>query len=376
MRLRRSMTLAAMWATSSFAFAVHAEAETERDATGVELEMELAPEEEAAEAHLDEEDEALDSSAPQIMIEQPAAEIIIEQPAPAVTIEQSEPEVKIQQPAPEITIEQPQPKVQINQEKARVRVEQNEPEVKYQQVLEPEMLEEEAAPAEDYERMQPEEEPAEAQEMQMKEGDQSLFTPVPGPIEQIDRAISDAPFTNFGASVLVGGGVTNFTQSNLTDSTSVGGYWDVRGSLGTRSILGLEAAYHGNSRDIQAIGLREETFLVGNGLEGAIRVNAPLTFEQNNLDVLVEPFAFGGVGWTRYNLFNEGTNTSSVLDQDDVFVVPLGVGIAGSVEGVMLDARFTYRPAFGSDLVGSATGAFETDSLSDWSLGANLGFEF
>lgn len=375
MRLRRAMTFAAIWATSSFAFAVHAEKEQELDATGVELEMELAPEEEAARAD-EEEQEALDSSAPQILIEQPAPEIIVEQPAPAITIEQNEPEVTIQQPAPEVTIEQAEPKVQVNQEKARIRVEQEEPDVKYQQRLKPEKVEEEMAPAEDYMPMELEEEPARAEDMPEEGDNQTMFTPVPGPIEQIDQAISDAPITDFGASVLVGGGVTNFTQSNLTDSTSVGGYWDVRGSLGTRSILGLEAAYHGNSRDIQAIGLRDETFLVGNGLEGAIRVNAPLTFEQNNLDVLVEPFAFGGVGWTRYNLFNEGTNTSSVLDQDDVFVVPLGLGIAGSVEGVMLDARFTYRPAFGSDLVGSATGAFETDSLSDWSLGANLGFEF
>lgn len=374
MRLRRSMTFAAIWATSSFAFAVHAEEEQEMEATSVELEMELAPEEEAARAH--EEEEASDSSAPKILIEQPAPEIIVEQPAPAITIEQNEPEIRIEQPAPEVTVEQAQPKVQINQEKARVRVEQAEPEVKYQQRLEPEMLEEEAVPAEDYPPMELEEEPAKAEDMPTEDDNQTMFSPVPGPIQEIDKAISDAPITDFGASILVGGGVTNFTQSNLTDSTSVGGYWDVRGSLGTRSILGLEAAYHGNSRDIQAIGLRDETFLVGNGLEGAVRINAPLTFEQNNLDVLVEPFAFGGVGWTRYNLFNEGTNTSSVLDQDDVFVVPLGLGIAGSVEGVMLDARFTYRPAFGSDLVGSATGAFETDSLSDWSLGANLGFEF
>lgn len=311
---------AAALASSLAAFtpmALAAEAES-----GVELELELAPAEEAAAAEED---------------------------------EPSELDTRLQTPDAEMQADVPERKDEATAEPPRKRIIQPAPK-----------LEEQPAPAE---------EPA-MEEMNPAPTSGALFEPAPSPLAQVGAAIMDAPVTDFGAAVTVGGGVTNFTQSNLNDATSAGGYWDVRGSLGTRSIVGVEAAYHGNSRDIAAIGLRDETFLVGNGLEGALRLNAPLTFEQNDVAVLVEPFAFGGIGWTRYNLFNEGTNTSSVLDQDDVFVLPVGVGIAGSVQGVMLDARFTYRPAFGNDLVGSATGAFDNDSLSDWSLGAHVGFEF
>lgn len=398
-----------------------AHAQEHREVTGpdIEVELELAPEEEAAEAEQDAEER--EAKGAQITVDQPAPEIIVEQPAPAVTIEQGEPDVRIQQRSPEVTIEQPRPEVRVRQGEPKVEVRQAEPDVTFERVVKPELEEMEPAEAEmdveaEAETPSLDEEAAEADDMQREtfmgeelpeepsraledypgddEGlmefgvdeealkaeedgmDDQLFEPVPGPLGQLDDAILDAPVTDFGAALTVGGGVTNFTQSGLTDATGLGGYWDVRGALGTRSIVGVEAAYHGNSRDIQAIGLRDETFLVGNGLEGALRLNAPLTFEQNELDFLVEPFAFGGIGWTRYNLFNEGVNTSNVQDQDDIFTIPLGVGLAGSVEGIMLDARFTYRPAFGNDLVGDATGAFENDSLSNWSLGANVGFEF
>lgn len=352
-------------------------------------------------------DITVEQGAAQIQVEQPAPSIVVEQPAPAITIEQSEPEVKVYQAQPEVTIEQPAPEVTIEQPKPRVRVLQQDPEVTIQHTGEAEVRLESkdaATSTEEMEEAQPAEEELPLIELEVREGaeievegakvkeeaapaedaskEQSQYDMEPQSSEQVGMLsdaqdqIMNAPLTDFGATLMVGGGVTNFTQSNLTDATSVGGYWDVRGALGTRSIVGLEAAYRGDSRDIQAIGLRDEAFLVGNGLEAAVRLNAPLTFEQNNLNFLVEPFAFGGVGWSRYNLFNEGVNTSDVIDQDDIFVVPVGVGIGGSIENIYLDARFTYRPAFGSDLVGDATGAFESDSLSSWGLGAQIGFEF
>lgn len=202
-------------------------------------------------------------------------------------------------------------------------------------------------------------------------------------VEELERTnlIGPALVTNFGGLLQVGGGVRNFTEPGVTDVTSAGGYWDVRGVIGTRSFLGLEAAYHGSASDVDAIGLSESAFLVSNGVEGAIRVNAPITqtyinFASPDVPVLIEPYAVGGIGWQRYNLVNEGVNTSLVESADDVMTVPLGVGLTFGLSGLALDARFMYRQALFSSLVGTPTSSFGDESLNSWSFGAGLGFEF
>jgi hypothetical protein len=131
-------------------------------------------------------------------------------------------------------------------------------------------------------------------------------------------------------------------------------------------------AYVGSARKIEALGLNSDAFLLGNGVEGVARLNVPLTMEA----FLLEPYTFGGVGWQRYNLMTDSANTSSIDDVDDLVSVPLGLGLAFGFSGVTLDARATYRHAFGSDLFGSKTSSFDDTSMNSWGAGGSLGFEF
>lgn len=189
-----------------------------------------------------------------------------------------------------------------------------------------------------------------------------------------DEGIVDALVTPAGVYGFLGGGVSNFTQSEAEGATDVGGYWDARVGIGTRSILGGEVAYVGSARDIVANGLASDAFLISNGLEGVARLNFPIT--PPDTGVLLEPYGFAGVGWNRFNLNTDSANTSSVDDVDDVMTVPLGIGFAVGFSGLTLDARATYRQAIGSDLLGSGGNSFDDTSLNSWGLGGALGFEF
>lgn len=195
-------------------------------------------------------------------------------------------------------------------------------------------------------------------------------------IDPTEDGASDALYTPFGALLEVSGGARGFVGAEATDFTGLGGYWDVRAIFGTRYVVGGELAYAGSAQDVLAIGLSEEAFLLSNGLEAAARLNVPITLSTEDVPILVEPYGFGGVGWQRYDVVNAGVNTSLVADQDDVLAVPIGVGIALGVGGVVLDGRFTYRQAFFSDLFGSPTSSFSGAALNQWQVGAGLGFEF
>jgi len=187
-----------------------------------------------------------------------------------------------------------------------------------------------------------------------------------------EPVIKPAVLTPVGVYGFVGGGATNFTQPNVTGATSVGGYWDARLGIGTRSILGGEIAYEGGARDITALGLNSSAYLVNNGLEGVARLNVPITTRA----VLIEPYTFGGIGWQHYSLGGVTTNTSSVDQSDDIMTVPMGLGLQFGFSGFTLDARATYRHAFFSDLLGNSSSSFDSNSLNSWTAGGAIGFEF
>ena len=186
--------------------------------------------------------------------------------------------------------------------------------------------------------------------------------------------IKDAIFTPMGLYGLVGGGATNFTQPGVAGPTSVGGYWDAKLGIGTRSILGAEVGYVGSSRDVQALGLNSDAYMLGNGVEAVARLNVPITPEKSK--VLVEPFTFAGAGWSHYNIMSAHNNTSDINDTDDVVAIPLGVGLGLGYSGFTLDGRVTYRHTLDSDMFGSSNSSFASDALNSWAAGAALGFEF
>lgn len=198
--------------------------------------------------------------------------------------------------------------------------------------------------------------------------------PAPAPIviipppekEYVERPVAH----RIGAALTVGGGLIDFTGDNARDMTSTGGYWNARVITGTRQFVGVEAAYIGSARDVSALGLSNQAMLVGNGVEGALRLNVPII----NGRSIVEPFAFAGVGWSRYNITNSNTNTSSLASSDDIMEIPYGGGVSFGYNGFIADARFTYRSTYYNDLMRTPSGL--AGRLDNWSVGGQLGVEF
>jgi hypothetical protein len=197
---------------------------------------------------------------------------------------------------------------------------------------------------------------------------------VPAPLETRQAAdaergrIYSSSVSPRGGGLFFGGGFEDFTNNSLRSMTGSGGYWSARIVGGMRQIIGVEAAYIGNARTIDALGLNGNVRLVSNGLEGALRLNVPIV-SWNQLS-LVEPFGFVGLGWSHYNLVNASTNTSNVGSSDDIMTMPFGGGLAFGYGGFMADARFTYRKTYYNNLV---TGGGDLDS---WGAGGQIGFGF
>jgi hypothetical protein len=177
-----------------------------------------------------------------------------------------------------------------------------------------------------------------------------------------------------GLSITLGGGVQGFTGDTMRNTTNDGGNWDVRLGIGTRLPVSLEASYIGSAQEIDALGLDTDAILVGNGLQGNLRINGTMG------EIPVQPFLFGGVAWRRYQLQNTDFNTSDVLGEDDVFEIPMGVGMAFKASSFAIDLRGEYRHAFSEDLF-PAEGRDIDDigdpaSLHRWGVNANIGVEF
>lgn len=182
----------------------------------------------------------------------------------------------------------------------------------------------------------------------------------------------DEPFLErYGVAFVLGGGVEGFVNDSMRSSTKDGGNWDARAIFGTRDWVGFEAAYIGSAQSIDALGLDGDALLVGNGVQGNLRLNL-------TKDALVQPFAFAGAAWRHYNLQNNGINTSDVRDSDDVLEIPMGVGLAYKYDGFMIDARGEFRAATGEDLMPSLSGLDGTEraTMHRWGVNANIGYAF
>jgi len=176
--------------------------------------------------------------------------------------------------------------------------------------------------------------------------------------------------SDMGFALSAGGGVDGFIDDSARDFTNDGGAWDVRAVLGTRSMLGLEVSYIGSAQSIDALGLDDDALLVGNGAQGALRLNLAV-------DSTVTPFVYGGAAWRHYTLSTD-TNTSDILDSDDVLELPLGAGVAFRYAGLIIDARGELRASLYDDLMPltNATNGEDEASMNRWGVKANIGYEF
>jgi hypothetical protein len=176
------------------------------------------------------------------------------------------------------------------------------------------------------------------------------------------------PRSGMGLALMVGGGVTDFTGGTTRGETTTGGAWTARMVVATRSIIGFDASYVGGANTLTGLG-GGNTTLVRNGLEGAVRINAPLY----SFDTLFEPYAIAGVGWNAYRVANVSSNTASVsASTDNTVSIPMGLGFALGYRGFMADVRYTYRPTYDQSIFVNQT----SGALTNWDLGGMLGYEF
>lgn len=201
----------------------------------------------------------------------------------------------------------------------------------------------------------------------------AMAEPEPAP------AYTEAPITEqatppqstmdrIGLGVALGGGVVGFTDDEARDLTDIGGSWEFRAILGSKMPLALELAYLGSAQGIEAVGISNDARLIGNGGEGVLRLQLPTFF--------VRPYVLAGVGWTHYQLTNEGINVSGLSSSDDVLTVPLGLGLTfRGVFGGTFDIRGTYRLSYFDDMFSGVYGGANVN-MNTWAATARLGWEF
>jgi hypothetical protein len=183
---------------------------------------------------------------------------------------------------------------------------------------------------------------------------------------------SESRMDRVGFSLSAGGGVADFTDKDMRDTTGVEGTWAVRATLGTKTPLGFEGSYIGSAQSINALGLDNDAVLVSNGLQGALRLNAVI-------GAPITPFIFGGVAWSRFNVTNTNQNLSAISDKDDLLEIPVGLGVGGSWRGFGYDVRGELRFATEEDLVPEISAGRDTGSHADmhrWGVNATIGYGF
>lgn len=173
--------------------------------------------------------------------------------------------------------------------------------------------------------------------------------------------------TAIGLGLTIGGGVNGFTDGDFNDFVDIGGGWEGRLAVGTRTVVGFEASYVGTANSINAPGLSSDATLLANGVNGAFRLNLSPT--------MVKPYILAGAGWKHYSVQNTSTVNSDIQDSDDVIEFPLGAGLSYNYNRFIADVRGTFTPVVDDELFRSAVGN-DNNKLNTWKAAANIGFEF
>lgn len=160
----------------------------------------------------------------------------------------------------------------------------------------------------------------------------------------------------------LGGGVRNFRSGSLRGAFDLGGTWDARLGIGNGTFLGLEADYVGSYQN----GKSGRPNMLTNGAEGVLRLQAPIGVQA----FLLEPYVFGGVGWSYVSLMHA---PSGIASNENIGTIPFGAGITLGSEGFLLDARFTWRKTFNDSIQLGTDGA---KNLENYDVTANVGFAF
>ena len=185
--------------------------------------------------------------------------------------------------------------------------------------------------------------------------------------------------SGIGVSTLLGGGVVQFTNSAMRNTTSnLGGLWDLHVTFGTHLPLALDLAYVGTATHIAGLPTGNTATLIGSVAEGTLRWNVlpRLTWT---------PYVFGGVGYQRYDVTgnNVTLSDSGMNSSDNLLSVPAGVGFVWrGNNGLVADVHGTYRFTWFQDLVLNSGAPITSTSsndfvkLNNWEASASIGYEF
>jgi hypothetical protein len=176
--------------------------------------------------------------------------------------------------------------------------------------------------------------------------------------------------TSYGLAVILGGGVTGYTDHALRSATdAVGGLWSLRATFGTHVPLAIEAAYVGSATGLESLVGNAHTTLIGTTFETDVRLNlAP--------HLAWDPYVFAGVGWSRFTVDDRDLDFSDtgIRSGDSVMELPFGGGLAFRRGGLITDVRGTVRATSGSDMVIDREG--RAAPMHSWEASAALGYEF
>ena len=175
-------------------------------------------------------------------------------------------------------------------------------------------------------------------------------------------ALADAQTGWNNGYFLVGGGYRSFRSGSLRGAFDPGGTWDARLGIGNGTFLGFEAAYVGSYQN----GKSGRPNMLTNGAEGVVRLQAPIGTKA----FLVEPFAFGGIGWNYVSLMHA---PSTIANHENIGTIPFGAGVTLGAGGFLVDARFTWRKTFDDKI---QLGTDGSKNLENYDVTANVGFAF
>ena len=174
-----------------------------------------------------------------------------------------------------------------------------------------------------------------------------------------------------GLAVSAGGGAAGFTEKGMRDNTGVCGSWDVLAQFSTRSWLSIEGQYLGTAGSIDSLIGGKNANLVGHAVGADVRFNVLP-------DGAIQPYGFVGAAYQRYDVTgaNFTTSDAGMNDSDNLFQVPMGVGVAYRVGSFITDVRGTFRPAFDSGLVLKSASSSDYVPMHSWGATARIGWEF
>jgi hypothetical protein len=182
--------------------------------------------------------------------------------------------------------------------------------------------------------------------------------------------------SGIGISTLVGGGVVGFTDKTMRNTTSsAGGLWDLRVTLGSHLPIALDLSYVGSATNINGLPSARKGTLVGTTAEAALRYNILPHYA-------FTPYVFGGAGWQRYDVTqtNVSLSDSGMNDKDNLLEFPMGVGFAYRTGGLVADIRGTFRATTDQNLVLKTPTLSPTSDdfapMHTWEASAAIGYEF